>query len=113
MTSTDQPPPVIARRPARAAYLPVIIGAAALFGGYLLGSQAGAQNAAYADKVAQMLKEKELVPVSIQPPAVAVPKDGFAIVGAADDRYYIVRADGTTIDVQPDRRAYLLWRYED
>ena len=113
MTSNEPTETVSARRAGRGSYMPVIIGVFALFAGYLIGAQAGAQNAAYADKVARMLNEKELVPVSVQPPAVAVPKDGFAVVGAADDRYYLIREDGTTIDVQPDRRAFLLWRYED
>ncbi len=82
----------------------------AIIAGYLIGTQAGADNAAFADKIDELLKEKELVPVSIVPPAVAVPKGGWAVVGAADDRYYIVREDGTTLEVKPDRREYLIWR---
>ena len=43
------------------------------------------------------------------PPAVAVPKDGFAIIGASDDRFYIVTSDGTTQELRFSRRD-LFWR---
>ena len=89
---------------------PLLIGLAAVIGGYLLGSGSDAHNQALADRVEDMLKDKELVPVSIVPPAVSVSEGGWALVGGADDRYYIVRVDGTTMEVMPDRRRYLLWR---
>jgi hypothetical protein len=93
-------------------WLPVTVAAAVGVAGYLIGTQVGMSNAAHAgaDDVVRLLKEKELVPISVTPPAIAVPDKGWAIVGAADDRYYIVHRDGTVTWVQPDRREDLYWR---
>jgi len=110
MTSDKQAPNLAADRSRRGRYLPLAIAAVTLFGGYLLGSAGAGQSPAFADRKHDLLHEKELVPISITPPSVAVPGGGWALVGAADDRYYIVREDGTTIEVMPERRQNLLWR---
>ncbi len=109
----DQSAGAVRGRPERRRYLPLAIGAVALLGGYLIGSQGAAESRAYAEKVAEILKEKELIPIAVSPPAIAVATDGWAIVGGADDRYYIVRSDGTTREVFANRRRNLLWRYQE
>ena len=95
-------------------YLPWVAGLVAAVAGYLAGVGAGTSNSAFADdspaKVGRMLKDKELVPVVIQPPAIALNRGGIALVGAADDRYYIIQADGTALMVEWDRRRGLYWR---
>lgn len=95
-----------------------IVGLAGAAVGYLIGANATGQSAIASpdeDKASQMLKQKELVPIQIQPPAVALTHGGVALVGAADDRYYIVKEDGTTVEVvanyrEADRRNDLFWR---
>jgi hypothetical protein len=99
----------------RRRYLPwVAAGLIAAAAGYLVGTGAGTNGAAFAAdepaKVSQMLKDKELVPVVIQPPAIALSHGGIALVGASDDRYYIIQADGTALAVESDRRHGLFWR---
>ncbi|UCD76881.1 MAG: hypothetical protein JSV91_08120 [Phycisphaerales bacterium] len=98
----------------RKRYLPWVAGLIAVTAGYLAGSGTGVSNAAFADgdpaKVTRMLRDKELVPVAVQPPAIALTHGGIALVGAADDRYYIIQADGTALMVECDRRRALFWR---
>ena len=98
----------------RKRYLPLAAGLIAATAGYLVGTGVGTNNAAFAGdepaKVSQMLKDKELVPVLIQPPAVALNRGGIALVGADDGRYYIIQADGTALMVESDRRHGLFWR---
>ena len=98
----------------RKRYLPLAAGLIAATAGYLAGSGAGVSNTAFAGdepaKVARMLKDKELVPVVVQPPAIALSRGGIALVGADDGRYYIIQADGTALMVESDRRHGLFWR---
>jgi hypothetical protein len=48
-----------------------------------------------------------------QPPVVAIPKDGVAIIGASDDLYYLVQQDGTTAILTGLRREDQCWRRDD
>ncbi len=93
-------------------HFPLAVGVIALMGGYLIGSQPGSvvlgqENPA---KVAKMLEEKELVPINVDIPTVTVNKEGWAIVGAADGLYYLVREDATAVEIKVDRRNDLMWR---
>jgi hypothetical protein len=109
-----------ARRGARTS---VVIAALALALGFGLGSQSngpsalaqGAERSTLEERLALIelrLREKDLVPIIVQPPAVGSSKDGFAVVGGADGRYYVVRSDGASEEVVLDRRTDLFWRYE-
>ena len=98
-----------ARRPR---HLTLLLAGAVGLGSYLLGSHKGAEKAAFADGPGGqvVVADKEIFPISITPPAIAVEKGGWALVGAADGRYYIVCEDGRTVDIWPERRHNLFWR---
>jgi len=91
----------------RYARLPLAAAALALIVGYLIGTDAPA-NGVVTTRLD--LKDRLLIPVGITPPAVAVDRDGWTVVGAADDRYYVVHQDGSAIEVMVDRRHKLFWR---
>ncbi len=88
----------------------IVIAAAvvAAAGGFLAGS-AGPPTA-LAD--GRPRHAQPILPTSFVPPAVAVERGGFAVVGAADGLYYVVAADGTSCAVTAGRsnRDLLYWR---
>ena len=98
----------------RKRYLPWVAALIAATAGYLIGTGAGPSNAAFADadpaKITRIARDKELLPVVIEPPALALTHGGIALVGAADDRYYIIQADGTALMVESTPRRGLFWR---
>lgn len=53
-----------------------------------------------------------ILPAHCAPPVVAIERGGYAVVGASDGRYYVVRADGTSCVVSAGRnnRDQLYWR---
>ena len=95
--------------------MPVLVILAALLAGYLIGAGTGQANRAAASgvvspaKVAEMLQQKELVPIVIQPP-IAASSTGYVVVGASDHRYYVVREDGTAYMAKAERNRDLMWR---
>jgi len=80
---------------------------AALLAGLLIGADTSAEEAGSPEPPSP---KKELVPVSLSPPAIAVARTGWAVVGGADGGYYVVREDGRAIEVMIDRQHRLLWR---
>ncbi len=92
----------------------VIAAAALLAGGYVAGKvidgNAVANAAPPSTKDAQVVVELDKIP------AVSMPANGFAVVGAGNNRYYIVDARGVARPVLIERhtrnegRADLFWQ---
>lgn len=85
----------VERRSSRAS-LPLVAAAVALIGGYLLGS--AGDRPARADRYAR--GAADLTIVETDPPAIALDATGWALVGANDGRYYIIRSDGVAFPVK-------------
>lgn len=77
--------------------------------GFAVGSLAGGANPVTASQSAWPV----VVNQRIQPPVIAIPNDGVAIIGASDDLYYLVKSDGSTSVLTGLRREDLCWRRVD
>jgi hypothetical protein len=78
-------------------------------GSFVAGTLVGGPRAATASQSAYPVVVNERT----QPPVIAIPKDGLAIIGASDDLYYLVQSDGTTAVLTGLRREDLCWRRAD
>ena len=54
-----------------------------------------------------------LVKERVAPPVVRIEKGSVAIIGASDDRYYLVQPDGRTAILTGLNREDLCWRRSD
>jgi len=89
----------------------IIIAIAA--GAYVAGTIIGNGGAAHALDEPNDSKPDVLVKERVAPPAVTVEKGSVAIIGASDDRYYLVQQDGTVSILTGLRKEDLCWRRAD
>ena len=97
----------------------------AMAGAWLLGTQMqdntalaqdGSSESPTANQIANAMANGHLslqdiiIDRAVPPAAVLPSKEAFAIVGAADGRYYLVDCQGVAIPVRGDRRFDLFWR---
>ncbi len=98
-----------ARMQGRSHFAAMMVGGMLVGAGFFLGSAQGGSGGAGAAHADSQPAVQQFVQ-RVAPPVIAIPERGAAIVGAADDRYYFVRSDGSTLILQSDHRSDLLWR---
>lgn len=85
----------------------VVLCVGAFVAGTVIGN-GGAVHAADEDAKATVLVKER-----VAPPVVRIEKGSVAIIGASDDRYYLVQPDGRTAILTGLNREDLCWRRSD
>ena len=87
----------------------LVIAAGAFIAGTIIGNGGPAQAFNPADE----FKPDVLVKERVAPPMIMIPKEGVAVIGASDNRYYIVQQDGTLAILTGLNKEDLCWRRPD
>jgi len=82
-------------------------------GAFIAGSIIGNGGAAQAFDGPSDTKPDVLVKERVAPPVITLDKGSVAIIGASDDRYYLVQQDGTVSILTGLRKEDLCWRRAD
>ena len=82
-------------------------------GAFVAGTIIGNGDVAQGSDEPNDLKPDVLVKERVAPPVMTIEKGGVGIIGASDNRYYLVQQDGTVAILTGLHKEDLCWRRND